>query len=177
LIVLLPCWVFGQDLKKSEFSISLGYMFEGEMYADEFDAYFSVGETILIRAEYDYYLSDYIGIGPYYTLGFPFYSTYYEEVTMNEFGAVIKGRFPVGEQLTIKPGVYFGYRAYSGDAYLGVDPGNGMGLNVSVAAQYNLKGKIKPFVDLGILTQPSGGNDETNITYGPTFQMNFGITF
>jgi len=177
LIILLPCWVFGQDLKKNEFSISLGYMFEGEMYADEVDAYFSVGETILIRAEDNFFLSDHIGIGVYYTLGFPFYSAYYEEVTMQELGAVIKGRIPAGEKFVIKPGVYVGYRLYSGDNYLGIGPGNGMALNATVAAQYAISAKIKPFVDLGIVTQPLGGNEETNITYGPTFQMNFGITF
>jgi hypothetical protein len=38
-----------QDLKKSEFSVSLGYMFEGELYLWEFDRYGSVGDALLIR--------------------------------------------------------------------------------------------------------------------------------
>jgi hypothetical protein len=38
-------------------------------------------------------------------------------------------------------------------------------------------GKVKPFIDLGILTQPAGGNVETDFTFGPIFQVSFGVTF
>lgn len=68
-------------------------------------------------------------------------------------------------------GAYFGYRVY------GDDTGTGPGINGSVAFEYQLNDKIKPFVDLGILTQPAGGNDFTDITYSPVLQINFGITF
>ena len=167
----------GQDFKKNEFSVSLGYMFEGELYAAEIDQYFSVGETVLIRGEFNHFLIDRFGIGAYYTLGFPFYSYFYEEVTMHEVGVVFKGRLNANDKFQIKPGLYAGYRAYSGEEFLGVGPGTGFGLNVTAAFQYQLNEKIKPFIDLGIMTQPAGGNDESDITYGPTFQMSFGITF
>lgn len=179
-LLVLAVSVKAQDLKPNEFSVSLGYMFEGELYAAEIDQYFSVGETVLIRGEFDHYFSsmgDRFGLGAYYTLGFPFYSYFYEEVTMHEFGIVLKARFNASEQIQIKPGIYTGYRAYSGGLDPGEPPGTGFGLNATVAFQYQLNEKIKPFIDLGIMTQPTGGNDATDITYGPTFQVNVGITF
>lgn len=169
-----------QELKGNEFSVSVGYMFEGEGYATYFDQYFSVGETVLIRSEFDHYFSSMgsrFGLGAYYTLGFPYYSYVYEEVTMHEFGLVLKARFNAGKKLLIKPGIYTGYRAYSGGEYTVVGPGTGFGLNASLAFQFQTNGNINPFIDFGIMTQPAGGNDETDITYSPTFQVNFGITF
>lgn len=169
--------VQAQDLKKNEFSVSVGYMFEGEIWADDVDAYFSVGETVLIRGEYNYFVANPFGLGVYYTLGFPYYSYFYEEVTMHEVGLVLKGRIPAGEKLVIKPGVYAGYRAYTGGLDAGEEPGSGFGLNATVAFQFQLSAKIKPFIDMGIMTQPAGGNDVTDITYSPTFQISLGVTF
>lgn len=181
LVFLLSGWIVrAQDLKPNEFSVSLGYWFEGEAYAAEFDDYYAVGETILIRGEFNHYFSsmgDRFGIGAYYTLGFPYYSYFYEEVTMHEIGFILKARLSASELLLIKPGVYVGYRLYSGDyAYAGEPPGDGLGVNASVALQYQLQ-KVKPFIDLGILTQPSGGNVLTDFTFGPIFQISLGVTF
>jgi hypothetical protein len=166
-----------QDLKKNELSVSVGYMFEGEIWADDLGAYFSVGETVLIRGEYNYFVATPFGIGFYYTLGFPYYSYFYEEVTMHEVGLVFKGRIPAGNMVVIKPGLYAGYRAYTGGLDAGYDPGTGFGLNGTVAFQFMPSAKIKPFIDMGIMSQPAGGNDLTDITYSPTFQVNVGITF
>lgn len=173
LLLLAAFATRAQDLKKSEFSLSLGYMFEGEVYMWEGDFYGSVGETLLLRAEYDNYfkgMGNRLGIGIFYTYGSPWYDGY-ENVTMHEIGAVLKARLSAGDKWLIKPGAYFGYRSY------GAEAGTGLGINGSVAFQYHLSDKVKPFVDLGILTQPTGGNEETDITYAPVFQINFGVTF
>ena len=163
----------GQDLKSNEFSVSLGYMFEGEVYMWEPNFYGSVGETFLIKAEFDHYfggLAGKFGIGAYYSFANPYYDGF-EEVMQHEIGAVIKLRLPIGDNFQIKPGAYFGYRLYGDNA------GQGLGINGSVALQYQLNEKIKPFLELGILSQPTGGNDDTDITYSPVFQVSAGITF
>jgi hypothetical protein len=162
-----------QELKRSEFSISLGYMFEGEIYIWEDDFYGSVGETLLLRLEYDHYFSSMskrLGVGLFYTYGTPWYDGY-EAVAQHEIGAVLKARLSAGDKLLIKPGAYFGYRSYGDNA------GTGLGINGSVAFEYRVSNKIKPFIDLGIMSQPTGGNELTDITYGPVFQLNFGVTF
>jgi hypothetical protein len=165
--------IHAQDLKKNEFSISLGYMFEGEIYMWEQNFYGSVGETILFKAEYDHYfsvLAGRFGLGPYYCFGIPYYNGY-EEIMQHEIGAVLKFRFNAGDKFQIKPGAYFGFRAYGDNA------GTGFGINGSVSLQYQVSEKIKPFIDLGIMSQPAGGNDATDITYSPTFQASVGVTF
>jgi len=162
-----------QDLKKNEFSISLGYMFEGEIYLWESNTYGSVGETMLFKGEFDHYfsvLASRFGIGGYYCLGIPYYDGF-EEIIQHEIGAVLKFRFNVGDKFQIKPGAYFGFRVYGDNA------GTGFGINGSVSLQYQVSEKIKPFIDLGILSQPAGGNDATDMTYSPTFQASIGMTF
>jgi hypothetical protein len=162
-----------QELKSNEFSVSLGYMFEGEVYIWESDFYGSVGETMLVRLEYDHYfasMGNRFGLGVYYTYGSPWYDGY-ETIGQHEIGAVLRARLSAGDKLLIKPGAYFGYRAYSDEA------GQGLGINGSVAFQYRLNEKIQPFLDMGILSQPAGGNDFSDITYSPVFQINVGIAF
>ena len=164
---------YAQELKQSDFSASIGYMFEGEVYLWESDFYGSVGETLLIRLEYDHYfkaMGNRFGIGLFYTYGNPWYDGF-ENVGQHEIGGVLKARLSAGPRLLIKPGAYFGYRAYGGEA------GTGLGINGAVAFEYQLNDKIKPFVDLGILTQPAGGNNATDMTYAPVFQVNVGLTF
>lgn len=175
LLVLLLSAAFGvagQDLKNDQVSISLGYMFEGEIYLWEPDRYGSVGETLLLRAEYNHYFSSMgsrFGLGAFYTFGMPWYAVY-EETAQHEIGAVVKLRLRAGDKALIKPGLYLGYRAYGNDA------GEGLGINGSVQLEYQLE-KVKPFVDLGIMSQPAGGNEVTDMTYSPTFQLMFGVTF
>ena len=87
-----------------------------------------------------------------------------------DFRSPLKVRFPVGSNLQIKPGAYFGYRLYGGNA------GQGLGINGSVALQYQLNERIKPLGELGILSQPNGGNNDTDLTYSPVFLVSAGIT-
>jgi len=174
LVLFLPLLeARAQDLKANEFSISLGYMFEGEVYVWEPNFYGSVGETFLLKAEFDHYfatLNGRFGVGAYYSFSMPWYDGY-EEVSVHEIGAVLKARLNAGDNIQIKPGAYFGYRAYGDDA------GQGLGINGSVAVQYSVSEKLKPFIELGILSQPTGGNDATDITYSPVFQISAGVTF
>src|SRR5688572_18270905 len=93
--------VRAQDLKSNEVSVSLGYMFEGELYLWEIDRYGSVGETLFIRLEYDHYfgaLANRLGLGLYYTYGRPWYDGY-EVIAQHEIGAVLKARLSVGDKL------------------------------------------------------------------------------
>ena len=172
LLLLAASGAAAQELKNDQFSVSLGYMFEGEIYVWEADFYGSVGETLLVRAEYDHYFSSMgsrFGLGAFYTFGVPWY-TIYEETSQHEIGAVVKLRLRAGDNMLIKPGLYLGYRAYGNDA------GEGLGINGSVQLEYQLE-KVKPFLDLGIMSQPAGGNDFSDLTYSPTFQLLLGVTF
>jgi hypothetical protein len=162
-----------QNLKSTEFSISVGYMIEDAvLYFHEINQERYVGDTFLLKADASYFSDSFskrFGFGIYYTFGEPFYA-FYDVVSQHEFGLVIKAKFSASRMLLIVPTVYVGYRSYDGEA------GEGLGLNFSTIFQFPMD-NISPFVDIGFMTQPTGGNDETDITYSPVFIIGGGVSF
>lgn len=166
-LVVWPLAAFSQDLPKSEFSISAGYMFEGEVYVWYPNVYGSVGETFHLRTDYVGYFGDYFGMGGFVSYSNPYY--YGQEVSATEFGVVLKGRFKAGENMVVKFPLCIGYRSYGNNA--------GQGLGIDFSGQLQFPGeKVRPFVELGFLTQPEGGNDFSDVTYGPVFLVSVGIS-
>lgn len=156
-------------MPKSELSLSIGYLTEGELYASPPDVYGSFGESVLLKTDYTGYFSDYFGVGGYVSYASPYYWAY-GEVSMFELGLVLKGRFQAGEKMLIKVPAYIGFRAYGGDA------GQALAINLSGVLEYQGE-KVKPYLDFGILGQPTGGNEATTISFSPTFQISAGVTF
>lgn len=155
---------------RHEIGISLGQLFEGEAYFWEADQYSGWGESMLLRAQYDFFFSRHWGVGAYYN----FTSTEffrYDVTVLHEWGFSFKGRFSAGEKLWIKPGVHVGFRSYSK-----ID-GTGLGTNVSLAGQYQTSTRFHPYVETGFLAQPAGGNSDTDITYSPTWYITAGVAF
>ena len=163
----------GQNFKNTEVSISAGYMFEDAvLYFHEINQERYVGDTFLLKADASYFPNSFskrFGFGAYYAFSEPFYA-FYDVVTMHEFGLAFKAKFSASRMIMIVPTVYVGYRSYDGEA------GEGLGLNFSTIFQFPMK-NITPFVDVGFMTQPAGGNDESDITYSPVFIIGGGITF
>lgn len=162
-----------QDLKKDEFSLSIGYLFAGELYVWEPNRYYSFGESYLLKLDYAHYfeaMAKRFGVGLYVSTGSPYYGAYGNE-SMVEVGILLRGRFSVGEKVMIKPGAYVGYRSYGSDA------GQGLGVNADITVQYQLE-KVKPFFQFGFLAQPDGGTPGViTRTFSPTLQTSIGIAF
>jgi hypothetical protein len=167
-LLVISLAAMGQELPKSELSVSLGYLMEGEVYVWTPNVYGSVGETVLFKADYTGYFSDYFGVGGYVSYANPYYWAF-GNVSMYEVGFLLKGRFKAGEKMLIKLPVYVGYRGYGNEA------GQALAINVSGVFEYQSE-KVKPFLDIGFLSQPTGGNDATSMTFSPTFQVSAGIT-
>ncbi len=163
---------FAQSENNVQVSISGAYMFESDnLYFAEVDRYFSIGDAVILKAEGDYYLQKFnnnFGIGLFASFGSPWYDGF-EETSMIEFGPTLKWKFNL-EQVELIPSLYIGYRSYEGDA------GDGLGINLSFKAQFP-RDKFIPFVDIGFLTQPAGGNDATDITFSPLFILGGGVGF
>jgi hypothetical protein len=171
-LLMMTSVVTAQELKKDEFGISIGYLFAGEMYAATPNRYYSFGESYLLKLEWAHYfeaMSKRFGVGLFVHTASPYYGPS-ETISMSEIGLVLKGRFNASEKIQIKPGAYIGYRSYGSGA------GDGLGVDASVQVQY-LMNKVKPFFEVGFLTQPTGGNTSTEITFGPVFQTSLGIAF
>lgn len=167
MLLVLPMTVAAQDLPKSEFSFSLGYLFEGEGYLAYFDSYGSVGETFHVRADYVGYFGANFGMGGFASFSNPYYFS--SEVSALEFGFVVKPRVSASENIVFKFPIYVGYRTY------GNSMGQGLGIDFSAQVQLQME-KVRPFFELGFLSQPVGGNDATDATYSPTFLIALGLS-
>lgn len=172
-LLMMTSVVSAQELKKDEFGIGIGYLFAGEMYAGyPANRYYSFGESYLLKLEWAHYfesMSKRFGVGLFVSTASPYYGSY-ETISMSEIGLVLKGRFNAGEKIQIKPGAYVGYRSYGSSA------GDGLGVDASVQVQY-LINKMKPFFEIGFLTQPAGGSKSAEITFSPVFQTSIGLAF
>jgi len=168
-LVVFPLTLHGQDLPKSELNFSLGYLFEGEVYLAYPNQYASAGETLLFKVDYAAFVSDFIGLGGYFSYGNPYYDGY-DAISMAEVGFVCKARFRAGEKFLLKIPVYVGYRSY------GKQAGKGLAVNLSGVLEYQ-GGNFKPFLDVGFLAQPIGGNDYTDVTFSPVVQASVGVSF
>jgi hypothetical protein len=171
-IVLFAPLFLQAQLKNSEVSLALNFMTESDdLYFAEADRYYYVGDALLFKADFSFFPDAFgkrFGIGIYSNLGSPWYDGF-EETFTTEFGPLLKWKL-VANKITFIPTLYIGYRSYEGDA------GDGMGLNFSVLTQFSMD-NFNPFIDIGFMSQPAGGNDATDITYGPVLIIGGGVTF
>lgn len=167
-LLVIPNVVVAQDLPKSEFGFSFGYLFEGEGYLAYPNAYGSVGDTYHLRADYVGYFGDNFGMGGFVSYSNPYY--FGGNVSALEFGFVVKPRFSASEKVIVKIPIFVGYRTYGNSA------GQGLGIDLSAQIQFQTE-KVKPFVELGFLSQPVGGSDYSDATYSPCFLLAVGLNF
>jgi hypothetical protein len=154
--------------KNFDIGVSVGNWFSGDVSVTR--ATVEKDASMLIRLFGDAYLIPQFGVGVYFN-----YSPISQDdidVTVTEFGAALKARFFLSPEVAIKPGVNVGYRLGSSDIK-SVDH-DGLGMNASVELQLWLQ-PILLFGEIGFLTQPSGGNDFTDVTYSPIFYVAGGI--
>ena len=158
-----------------DFGISAGLLFEGSAYFAEPDAYSAHTEAVMVRVFYDQFIMDQLAFGVFGQAAltdFPRYTTD-SGATLIEAGFSIKPRFFIGEKVAMKPGLNVGYRVYQAeDDFVA---GDGLGLNLGVEFQYDMGAAFLPFGEIGFLSQPWGGSDDTDITYDPIMYLQVGI--
>jgi hypothetical protein len=131
----------------------------------------------LLRVFYDAYIMEKFGVGAYVSFSPISWGSSDLGATMYEFGCSLKPRFPLGDgDVVIKPGLNIGYRTISSD-FADADGINALGLNVSVEIQYNIKNVFVPYLEIGFLAQPAGGNDNSDITFPPIIYFGAGVAF
>ena len=170
--LLVPAAASANEESDLDVSVSATYVLEGDnLYVAEADEFFYVGDGVLLKGEAIRYLPAFsrrFGVGVFLQAGYLWYDGY-EEIAMVEAGPAFSWRLQV-EPFVVVPTLYFGYRHYGDDA------GDGLGINVSLQARYP-RGRYTPFLDVGFLTQPTGGNDDTDITFSPVFTLGAGLSF
>ena len=178
--LLLPSGLNAQNSlaeRTHDFGISAGYIFEGSAYFAEDEEYTAHTAGLMIRAFWDQFIMEQFGVGLFVQgalTDFPRYTTDSGAVLL-EAGFSLKPRFFLGEKMAVKPGLNVGYRTYLADDEYA--EGDGLGLNLGIELQYDLAASLLPFLEVGFLSQPWGGNDETDITYDPIIYFQLGIAF
>jgi hypothetical protein len=166
----------GLMARTGDFGVTAGLWLDGEISLGDH------GRTdkdagLLVRVFYDGYLMEKLAVGVYANFSPVSSVASTSSTTMIEFGAAIKPRFPISNgAAVIKLGLNIGYRMYSSDVPI-MDKIDAMGLNVSAEVQFKTAGKIVPFVEVGFLAQPVGGNTYTDVTFAPIIYFGGGVAF
>jgi hypothetical protein len=99
------------------------------------------------------------------------------DVSILTLGATIKGRFIGGPgELQLRPGIMLGYQKISVENV----SDDSTGMDVGAVAELSIPfggGFTAALIELGFITQPVGGNDDAEITFGPIFFLTGGIEF
>lgn len=158
------------ESKGYDIALEVGLWLPGTIDVEGYDT--DKDGSLLFRAFADAYIMPKFGVGCY----FNYSSASVEDVdaTFTEFGISLKPRFFMSPAVAVKPGLNIGYRKTSVEGY---DSADGLGLNLSVELQYLMDNDYIVFGDFGFLTQPTGGNDLADITWGPIFYIAAGICF
>lgn len=164
--------------RTSDLGISIGVWLPGTVdYAktlsDENDPKKNTG--FLVRIFYDSFVAEKFAVGAFASLSPLSWENYSQTATMFELGISLKARFPLGDgSAVIKPFIGFGYRHVSSDEDRSTF--NGMALDMGCEIQFSAQGFV-PFIEIGFLSQPAGGNDFDDINFPPTIFFNAGIAF
>ncbi|WP_146049328.1 autotransporter domain-containing protein [Alkalispirochaeta sphaeroplastigenens] len=160
-----------------EVGFSVGRWFPGDIKLD--DENLEARSTVLLRGYLDMYVFSQLSVGMYVAAtwgelreaGEADYKGNSFDTT--EFGGALKARYFLTETFSLRPGLQFGYRRITIDE-VSDDP-RGVALNGTLEAQYHFPSGAIPYVDLGFMSQPFGGNRQWDLTWGPRFYLALGI--
>lgn len=175
LVASLASAGIAQD-QKWNFTFKGGLMMPGSVDVEGYE--FDTGTGWLLNAYFDAYVAPKLSIGAFLMLAGPSVTVTGDDygVNITTIGATLKGRFTLQNGLQLRPGIAFGYQMTSSDAYTDNVTGLDVGGIFEIAKP--LKGGKNALVgELGFITQPSGGNEDADVTWGPIFYLAFGYEF
>ncbi len=152
---------------------SAGVLFPGTVTIEDVD--WDTGTGFQGRIAADFFLGNRLSMGPY----LQFASTSLTEldygVSMLGIGGTIMGHFGNVSGGHFRAGVALGYQMSDIDAPGGEDV---TGFGVGPILEYaHPVGGASVFGHLSFITQPSGGNTDVDVTWGPIFTLAIGAEF
>lgn len=169
--------------KKYDIGFSAGFWLPGTIDIEDVSVDKDIGPLIRIFA--DSYINPKFAVGGYFSYSTAVIS--YESVEADadflELGISFKPRFFIEPDIAVKPGLNIGYRIAQRELLIGYESSDtdtssqGLGVNLSVELQFMQPGDYIFFVEGGFITQPSGGNSDADVTWGPILYLTCGIAF
>jgi hypothetical protein len=148
-----------------------GVLFGGEIYvSDVGDLDMDAGPLFVASAEK--IVAPSFSVGGQFLIASP--SVLDESFTLVNLGAIFKLRLQAGS-VSINPGAVLAYQIIDhddvGDAINGFSPG------ALVEVLVPLGKTVSGVAEVGFISQPSGGNSDYEVTFGPKFYLSAGVAF
>jgi hypothetical protein len=169
--------------KSSDIGILGGPLMPGtvDIWTDEWDIHPDTDMGLLLKGYADFYVVPKFAFGLYaqYVSVTMNYGEYSAGATMYEFGFSLKARLTVTPQVAFKPGFNMGYRRCERESVMPNDntKAQGLAIDASLELQYYPSEKYALSLECGFITQPTGGNADANLTWGPIPYLAAGIVF
>jgi hypothetical protein len=150
-----------------------GVLLPGSVYIEAFDQ--SVGTELGMVAELtaDATVAPKLTIGGFFLLARTTDEIAGEGARVTTLGGTIKGRFQAGK-MELRPGAAIGYQLINGDAFREV---KGFDVAAILEAAYPLAANRALLFELSFISQPSGGNDDSDVTFSPILFLAAGYEF
>jgi hypothetical protein len=149
----------------------VGYLMSGSVYIEAADRSVDSDGGLAAMLEIDAAVAPRLAVG-----GFVFTASTGVEGTkarVTTVGGDIRARFPIG-RFELRPGATLGYQLLTADD-LDTVKGFDIGATVELAIPFTSRSDF--LIELGFISQPSGGNDATDITFAPIFFVSAGASF
>jgi hypothetical protein len=165
--------------QKWNFAFKGGLLMPGGVTIDPPGRSFDTGMGWLVNGYFDAMVAPKLSIGAFLMLAGPSVTVLGDDygVTVTTVGATMKGRFTLQNGMQLRPGFALGYQMINTDA-----PGTEGTTGLNIGGLFEV---VKPLAnsknalvgELGFITQPSGGNEDSDVTFGPIFYLAFGYQF
>jgi hypothetical protein len=149
-----------------------GLLFPGTVSVEGYDVDTEMGW--MIHGYFDGVVAPKLSLGGFILFAGTSAADFDESANIITLGGTIKGRFKAGTSIYLRPGLALGYQMIGGDAFEDVK-----GLNISAIFELvkSLQNKNAIVGELGFITQPAGGNEDADVTFGPIFYLTVGYEF
>jgi hypothetical protein len=172
-----PMGEVADDEESWNLGLKAGLLASGSVYVEIADRSFDTSAGPLLLLSADAVVAKRFSLGVFLLNAHPSVTvlgTDYD-TSITTMGTTLKGRFGPSGGVSIRPGMAFGYQRLSSDATSADDV---QGLDLGVLVEVSIPtGSVRIPLEFGIISQPVGGNDDTEITFAPIFYLAGGVEF
>ena len=159
--------------KKWHVSGKLGLSLGGDVNIDPPDRDFEVDSHMQFSGDVDAMVAEKLSVGGRFKLSFPEVGD--EGETLLGIGPTIKAHFQPHEKLKVSPGIAILYHNLSSVA--GGDNVTGLGTEFFAEVGTPITKDLDLIGEFGFNAQPTGGNNDVDVTWAPMFYLVFGVRY
>ncbi len=144
------------------------------MYIEQADDSFDTELGGLLLARIEGYVGPKISVGAQALLAYPTLSVGGAgdfDLTLANFAPTLAAHFG-SDSFLVSPGIALGYQTISTDD---LDKVEGFSPGAFLELSFPLSPTLRGCGEVGFISQPSGGNGDTEVTFGPIFYLAAGI--